>query len=460
MRNLTLLSLLALGTMAAGAQEKLMRIHYTNGDTEVKKVADVSKITFENQGESPVDPTDQKIVDLGLSVAWATYNVGATAPEEYGGFYAYGEIEPKENYSEDTYKWMYWDYNDWDCDEWEKFLKLGADISGTCYDVAHMKWGEQWRMPSQKEWMELINNCSWTWTSVNGVAGAMGTSKVNGNTIFLPAAGNMVGSEQTHDGTTCFFWSSNEATTTDITADVRNFRANFTATTRDCGENSVDYPDVGFSIRAVYGPKAPEVGPDMNVPSESEMVDLGLSVKWAPYNLGANSQGTDGSFICWGELVEKYYSHTYNYKFLEIPESEWQHKWPEPKVSQIVDQISNTDEYDAAKFLWGDGWRIPTKAEMQELVDRCTWKWTGTGYTVTGPNGNSIFLKTSGFMTYKGLPRGTQTDGYYWCGDAEAYFANGNPDSSGASALRINSKEHKVGSWSRAGGIQIRPVHD
>ena len=202
MRNLTLLSLLALGSIAAGAQEKLMRIHYTNGDTEVKKVADVSKITFENQGESPVDPTDQKIVDLGLSVAWATYNVGATAPEEYGGYYAYGEIEPKENYSEDTYKWMYWDYNDWDCDEWEKFMKLGADISGTCYDVAHMKWGEQWRMPSQKEWMELISNCSWTWTSVNGVAGAMGTSKVNGNTIFLPAAGNMVGSDQTHDAQT------------------------------------------------------------------------------------------------------------------------------------------------------------------------------------------------------------------------------------------------------------------
>ena len=88
MKNLTLLSLLALGTLGAGAQEKLMRIHYTNGDTEVKRVADVSKITFENQGESPVDPTDKKIVDLGLSVPWATYNVGATAPEEYGGYYA------------------------------------------------------------------------------------------------------------------------------------------------------------------------------------------------------------------------------------------------------------------------------------------------------------------------------------------------------------------------------------
>lgn len=144
MKKFTLLSLLALGTMAAGAQEKLMRFHYANGDTEVKKVSDISKITFETQGESPFDPsTDTRMVDLGLSVAWATFNVGATAPEEYGGYYAYGEIEQKETYTEESYKWMYWDYSDWDCDEWEKYLKLGADISGTCYDVAHMKWGDQ-----------------------------------------------------------------------------------------------------------------------------------------------------------------------------------------------------------------------------------------------------------------------------------------------------------------------------
>ena len=63
-------------------------------------------------------------------------------------------------------------------------------------------------------------------------------------------------------------------------------------------------------------------------------------------------------------------------------------------------------------------------------------------------------------MTYKGLPRGTQTDGYYWCGDAEATYGSGYPDPTGASALRINSKEYKISSWSRAGGIQIRPVHD
>ncbi len=458
MKKLTLLSLLALGTVAAGAQEKLMRIHYANGNSEVKKVADVNKITFEDEGENPIEPVS-KMVDLGLSVAWATYNVGATAPEDYGNYYAYGEIEPKESYDEDTYKWMYWDYNDWDCDEWEKYLKLGADISGTCYDVAHIKWGEQWRMPSQAEWMELITNCDWTWTSINGVAGAQGRSKVNGNTIFLPAAGNMVGKTLSHTETTCFFWSSNEATTTDVTADVRNYRANFTATHRDCGENSVDYPDVGFTIRAVYGPKAPEVGGNMKVPAESEMVDLGLSVKWAPYNLGASSQTTDGDFICWGELVEKYYSHIYNYKFLEIPESEWGNKWPEPKEVQILDDISNT-EYDAAKFLWGDGWRIPTKAEMQELIDKCTWKWTGSGYTVTGPNGNSIFLKASGFMTYKSYPRGTQSTGYYWTSDGVAYYPAGHRNYGGANALQISSSKHTIESWSRCGGIQIRPVHD
>ena len=68
------------------------------------------------------------MVDLGLSVKWATYNMGATAPEEAGNFYAYGETEPKEEYSLETYQWYYPDYNDWDCDEWEKYYRLGTTI--------------------------------------------------------------------------------------------------------------------------------------------------------------------------------------------------------------------------------------------------------------------------------------------------------------------------------------------
>ena len=99
-----LLSLLALGSVAAMAQQKVMRIALNDGTSQLVNVNDISKITFENDGEDP-EPEGPQMVDMGLSVKWATYNMGATKPSEYGNFYAYGEIEPKDVYSLETYQW-------------------------------------------------------------------------------------------------------------------------------------------------------------------------------------------------------------------------------------------------------------------------------------------------------------------------------------------------------------------
>ena len=131
--------------------------------------------------------------DLGLSVMWATCNVGAAKPENYGDYYAWGETETKPTYDMDN------------CKTWKKEI---GDISGTSRDVARMKWGATWRMPTEAEFDELWNNCDYEWTTLNGVKGGRFTSRKNGNSIFLPAAGGHKEENPCSDG---YYWSATPA---------------------------------------------------------------------------------------------------------------------------------------------------------------------------------------------------------------------------------------------------------
>jgi hypothetical protein len=154
---------------------------------------------------------DHECVDLGLpsGLLWATYNVGATKPEEYGSYYAWGETEEKENYNWSTYKW---------CNGNSKTLtkycinsNYGTVDNKTVLDleddVAHVKWGSDWRMPTREEYKELCNNCTWTWTTLNGVNGYRVTGS-NGNSLFLPAVGGNYGTEVEYSGLFGCYWSS------------------------------------------------------------------------------------------------------------------------------------------------------------------------------------------------------------------------------------------------------------
>lgn len=143
-------------------------------------------------------------VDLGLpsGILWAKYNVGATSPEEYGGYYAWGETEEKNSYTWENYEY----YNS----STDSFIDIGSDISGTQYDVAHVKWGNGARMPKKIEFVELLNNCSFTVVDYNNVEGNYVTGP-NGNHIFLPFAGYYEGDEENDyrgQGLNCDFWSS------------------------------------------------------------------------------------------------------------------------------------------------------------------------------------------------------------------------------------------------------------
>lgn len=441
------LSILTVGAMYA--QEHSMRIHFNDGTSTLIKATDVAKITFES-GETP-QPGSDKMVDMGLSVKWAAWNVGGTKPSDYGNFYAYGETEPKTEYTIDNYKWLWEDWNDDPTlyEEWEHYLKLGATIAGTNYDVAHVKWGDQWRMPTREEWTELINSCKWSWTAIDGVSGMLATSQTTGNSIFLPAAGNMVDADHTHDQVGCFYWTASEY---DATPEVecRNYRANLDGNNRSA--DGYDYPEVGFSVRAVYGP-APDPVDDFEAPTEA--VDLGLSVKWAPYNLGAFSDGSLGIYLCWGEYAEKYYTHRYNYKYYDPITDSYQ---------DLGESICGT-QYDCATRCWGEDWRLPTAAEMQELIDRCTWTRSGYNVIITGPNGNHITLPAGETMNYRGKPTNSLSPvdtGYYLTGDAATgTYGNGKPKSDQCKGLRFQAAEgtHELYDMYRGVGVQVRPVH-
>jgi hypothetical protein len=153
-------------------------------------------------------------VDLGLSVKWATCNVGADSPEDYGDYFAWGETSPKSTYNWSTYKW---------CNASSSTLtKYNTDSSyGTVDnktqlamsdDAARANWGSSWRMPTHDEWKELRENCSWTWTTQNGVKGYKVTSKTNGNSLFLPAAGYRNDSSLSGAGSRGDYWSSSLGT--------------------------------------------------------------------------------------------------------------------------------------------------------------------------------------------------------------------------------------------------------
>ena len=151
-------------------------------------------------------------VDLGLSVRWATTNMGARKPSDYGTYYAWAEVESKEFFSSDNYKYGNGNpYTKYEPREWYP-TKDGRKVLEPGDDAASANWGNGWRMPTKKEMEELIWCCTWEWTTVNGVYGAKVYSKAEGledQYIFLPASGCIDGNEPLDRGDNVQFWTSN-----------------------------------------------------------------------------------------------------------------------------------------------------------------------------------------------------------------------------------------------------------
>lgn len=174
---------------------------------------------FSSWTKNPLEKPNQKnqFVDLGLSVKWATCNVGASSPEKYGGYYAWGETKEKKDYYWSSYNWGTYGELIKYCSQPEYGYNGFMDnytVLDSGDDVARVKLGSSWRIPTEAEWSELLSDCSWTWTSNykrTGVSGYIVKSKKSGytdNSIFLPAAGCRSETNLADAGSYGYYWSS------------------------------------------------------------------------------------------------------------------------------------------------------------------------------------------------------------------------------------------------------------
>ena len=177
------------------------------------------------------------MIDLGLpsGTKWACCNVGATTPEGYGGYYAWGETEEKDYYDWSTY--IHCDGDEDTCHD------LGDDIAGTEYDVAHVKWRGSWVMPSIDQIEELLDNSTSKWVTENGVNGLRFTGS-NGGSIFLPAAGSRRNDYLGYAGRSGYYWSSTQRPSSSNRAYFLDFHSGY------AGWNLSR--DVGSTVRPVH----------------------------------------------------------------------------------------------------------------------------------------------------------------------------------------------------------------
>ena len=240
MKKLTLFACALCMSVCAMAQTTFY-VYKTDGSSVKFTIADVDSISF----TAPAN--GHEYVDLGLpsGLKWATCNVGATAPEAYGNYYAWGETEPKTTYSWSTYKWCNGSY-----DTQTKYCTSSSygtvdnkTVLELADDAARANWGGAWRMPTDAEWTELRENCTWTWTNLNGKNGYE-VKGANGNSIFLPAAGGRELVDLNGVGGDGSYWSSS------LDADYPSDAWYVYFLSGNVGRNGL-YRYYGFSVRAV-----------------------------------------------------------------------------------------------------------------------------------------------------------------------------------------------------------------
>jgi len=168
--------------MSRDGDKKIQRLEDAIDKLEAELVERDVPIQGNTRLSNSFAPKNLESIDLGLpsGTKWASFNVGATRPEEFGGYFAWGEVSEKAKYD-----WSNYTHCEGTIDSCRD---IGANICGTRYDVANLRWGSRWQMPSSDQINELIENCRYEWTQVNGVNGGRFTGP-NGMSIFLPATG-------------------------------------------------------------------------------------------------------------------------------------------------------------------------------------------------------------------------------------------------------------------------------
>lgn len=391
-----------------------------NGTFVIKR-SEITDLTFvaTNANFKPIPPEG---VDFGCGVLWATFNIGASKPEEIGNYYAWGETEPKNTYSWMTYDWSdgYGNINKYPFTEDYQRTELEA-----ADDVAQMVWGDGWRMPTYRELLDLSkrNNTGAIHDyELNGVKGMLLISAKTRQRFFVPYSGYK--DTYTLKNTNgIYLWS--------------NFMESYTLKNQYAKKACAIYDNRldawwGFNLSEYdydrcWGMPVRAVKTKPSTPVEHEYVDLGLpsGLKWATCNIGANRPVEHGVHYAWGEvetqlLVEEggdvempYSNHKYKWYYngntgrltKYCDNGSWWYPYDhEPDHKRELDP-----EDDVAHVVWGGDWRMPTVEECKELIDNCTWTPVYLPDGTKGVEGKSningkiIFLPMAGEATANGI---------------------------------------------------------
>lgn len=369
-----------------------------------------------------------KMVDLGLSVNWADMNLGASTPEEYGDYYSWAELETKDNYTWDTYKYY--------VKVPAEYINIGKDIQKSSYDQAYAL-SKTLCIPTEAQWKELQSKCKFTEKTVDDVKGYEVTG-TNGNSIFIPFGGNSYDGK-TGDVNVNGYYHSSTLTSTNYQFKTAKFGVNNAKSIVDLQRRT------GSSIRPIAsGEAAASDEKTLNI----KFVDLGLSVKWANMNLGATKPSDKGDYYAWGDLEANKKSFTW---------AAYKHYKAQIDQSQDLGvTITQNPKYDVA-FVKDNTMCIPRASHWEELMKKCTWTETTKngikGYEVKGPNGNTIFLPNAGYkldkkVSYLGT-QGIYTTACYYSTNISQYRRTCDWKTGGKPAI--------AGTRKRA-GTPIRPI--
>jgi uncharacterized protein (TIGR02145 family) len=494
---------------------------FEKSDGTVGKYTKTGSATFvrassKNASNRDVDLTYIPMyVEMGPDIVWGTMNLGASSPEEVGDYLAWGETAPKASYGWNNYRFgsqnaltKYVTDNAYGSVVDHRTALLPED------DAASLRLGQGWRIPTSQEWMWLSNNCTWTETTQNGVAGYLVTSKVSGyagNSIFLPKGGYYSSNSILHAGEYGYYWSStlqsdnsNYAQNCDygvmsepryegqpvrpvrmprvlpgsmelaeeaITVGMdlsHNLSVSFQPS--NTTDQSVVWTSANPAIATVNGygvvtgvsPGTTQIvatALDSSLPSVSctvtviqSYVDMGGGYEWALYNVGANAPEEAGQYFAWAETTSR--------NIAQRP-FDWNHYMfgREGNLYAYNDRdglVTLQSRYDAASTWWKGRWRTPTLEDWQWLKAHST----SAVVTVNGVRGrritssitgNSIFLPFSGTFIGSDV-EGAGNYGRFWSSSLAS-------DKNYAYAAEVDANAFQTGSSVlRPYGLPIRAV--
>ena len=435
-------------------------------DTKTGQTAKIIVGVFVSNGQE----NGHNYVDLGLpsGTLWALCNVGATEPWEYGGYYAWGETEEKDYYDWSTYKW---------CEGSENTLtkyctnsyygtedyKILLDPED---DVAHLKWGDDWRMPTSVEQDELHNYCTSEWTTLNGVKGMKFTGP-NGNCIFLPAAGSRDKDTLESRGSHGAYWSSSYfMSLRPWYATLLNFGSGYLYL-------SNTFRTYGLTVRPVRIISSLQVASSELSLFLDEQVKVDITSGNGSYTVQSSDANVATATLSDGKVLVT--AKGAGQTFVTVTDL-WtgikatievtvvlSKKCPNDNHPHWIDLglpsgtqwrccnegVDEPEGFGGYFEFWDRAYTAPSKAQIEELCSKCSYSWTTQngvrGGKFTGPNGGSIFLPAAGHDNNSGVG----SHGYYW---------SSTPDGNNPYFLYFTSGDHRIMSFAYYYKCSVRPV--